>query len=478
VFRITGLIILYICFSYGQPAELKPARLSTEKEAWLAKDIEGTIRECLIKVASDSGNAILYYNLGYLHYLKKEISKALSYFQTARKKNESYPYHYLMTGIIYKEDGNLLGAKGLFTRGLEYDKNNYHLLMELADIYHLLNNDSLAAVTYFKVIDQHKDRIEPRCKIAPILRKMKKYKELKSILEPEDETLFPESSLLVEKINLYRELNDSTKVSQLFKELCSHYFYLEKLETFKNKLIAQYHLQQINASSDKTIFNYKIDPSEKLDYKVKYGFITLGWLKIRIHDTLIINGRKVYHLIFYVDSNPAFNFLISLHSIYESYIDAETLNSLQTRLYTPSHEVYFSSMYYFDYKKNHFRAQIINKDGRFESVEKDLPSGAQDGTSLLFFARGLVSNKISGTTAVVIDEQYKYAHINFLNETEKMDIQGEEIDALKIYARADFNGVAGMNGDAWGWFSPDKNMVPVIGKIKIIVGSITVKLED
>ena len=53
---------------YGQPSELKPVRLSAEKESWLARDIQGAIKECLKKVESDSNDAILYYNIGYLKH--------------------------------------------------------------------------------------------------------------------------------------------------------------------------------------------------------------------------------------------------------------------------------------------------------------------------------------------------------------------------------------------------------------------------
>ena len=35
-----------------------------------------------------------------------------------------------------------------------------------------------------------------------------------------------------------------------------------------------------------------------------------------------------------------------------------------------------------------------------------------------------------------------------------------------------------MNGDAYGWFSIDNQAVPLQGKIEIIVGSITVRIDD
>jgi hypothetical protein len=103
---------------------------------------------------------------------------------------------------------------------------------------------------------------------------------------------------------------------------------------------------------------------------------------------------------------------------------------------------------------------------------------AQDGTSMLYFARGIVSNNMGGTTTVVIDEEYKYGHITFLNEVEEIGVKGEDTEATKIFAKAEFKGIAGMNGDAWGWFSRDNQYVPLQGKIKILLGSITVQVAD
>ena len=78
---------------------------------------------------------------------------------------------------------------------------------------------------------------------------------------------------------------------------------------------------------------------------------------------------------------------------------------------------------------------------------------------------------------VVIDEEYKFGHITYLKEKEEVDIGEDEIEAIKIFARAEFEGIAGMNGDAWGWFSPG-DYVPLMGKIRILLGSITIKMDD
>ena len=85
---------------------------------------------------------------------------------------------------------------------------------------------------------------------------------------------------------------------------------------------------------------------------------------------------------------------------------------------------------------------------------------------------------MTGVTAVVIDEEYKYGRIKYLNETEPIMVDGKEIQSQKIFARAEFEGIAGMNGDAWGWFAPDQQAMPLKGNIEIIVGSISLEVDE
>jgi hypothetical protein len=192
----------------------------------------------------------------------------------------------------------------------------------------------------------------------------------------------------------------------------------------------------------------------------------------------VIGNREVYPVIFFVDTNPSYGFILSLHHIYESYIDPISLNSFKTRLYTPDSENSLVKTYYYDYDNNIFEAFAMKEDGRIFYIVKDLPRKVQDSTSMLYFARGLVSDKLNGNTVVVIDEGYKYGHIKYLNETEHYQVQGKDVQAVKIFARAEFKGIAGMNGDAWGWFEPNDQALPLKGDISIIVGSISIEIDE
>jgi hypothetical protein len=227
-----------------------------------------------------------------------------------------------------------------------------------------------------------------------------------------------------------------------------------------------------------TKFRFQFIPAEKVDYKVSYGFITLGWVNVRVGNPVMIHGKNAYPVRFYINTNPDFSMLLSLNHVYESYIEAGTLNAVRTRQYTPNENGYLVKMYDFYYEQNKLDMHLIYSDGRFKQEVKLLPSSAQDAVSMLYFARGVVSNKTGGSTTVVIDEDYKYGHITYLDEKEEVEVLDKDVEAIKIFARAEFKGIAGMNGDAWGWFSDDSKFAPLVGKIKILLGSITVDLDD
>ena len=474
--RLIFVFTLIVINCYAQ-SEREAIRFRDDIEAWLAKDPKTALNAILPLAESPEADVVTLFNTGYLYYDTGNFSKALTFLQNALKKEESYPYTYLFLARIYQQSGNTLGALIQLKRGLKYDPDNYDLLMEMGKAYRLLGENELAEQSFSQMMEKYPNKIAPRVALSELYRVQNRLDEAKKVLE-DNNSLYPESTLLIAKSQVYRALGDHEKAANYLIKLCQDYPNASWISAFRDTLQNVYNISEVKQSIRYAPYKYSIKPNESLDYSVKYGFITLGWLKIRTKEALNLKGRTIYPIIFYIDSNPSFDFLISLHHVYESYIDAQTMNSIQTRLYTKDDNVYNTRTYYFDYDRSIFQAQIVYHDGRFDTVEKDLPLRAQDGTSMLYFARGIVSNKNGGSTTVVIDEEYKYGHITYLNEIEEIDIGDKEVESIKIFARAEFEGIAGMNGDAWGWFSHDGNYVPLMGKIKIILGSITLKVDD
>jgi len=471
------LFFIFLSITVFSQENLKPVLHDAITEAWLTRDTESCFNQLLISYKSNPDSFILAYNLGYLSFINGKMGQALDYFQDAKKLNPSYPYCHLMISKIYQQSGNIVSANNIIKLGLEFESDNYDLLLELARIYSKTDNIDQALQIYTELVDEYDDEYVPRSELAAIYRSQKRFVKALELLDIEEDE-YPESIAVLEKYKTFRDSKDITNAKLTLLNLLSTYPKSEKYKKYIDTLRINYGLNEPPVAEEFVKYNYALDPHEKLNYLVEYGFITLGWMKVRLEKEMIINGKKVYHIVFYIDSNPKYDFIISLHPIYESYIDAETLSAVRSRLYTPDGESNLVRMYYFDYNKNEFISRRVKQDGRFELIAKDLPNAAQDGTSMLYLARGLVSNKSSGKTAVVVNEKYKYAVIKFLDETEEIEVTGEDVNALKIFAQAKFSGVAGMNGDAYGWFSTDNQAVPLEGKIEIIVGSITVRVDN
>jgi tetratricopeptide (TPR) repeat protein len=471
------LLIFIILLTANAQSNLKVVRLDACSEAWLAADRQKALDILSTREAEGDHEIITRYNIGYLYFLQGNYDKAIMYFQTIVKKDPSFPYSHLQIARIHMKMGNYLAARNHLQNGLDEDSDNIEILNELAVVNLKLNETDEVIELFEEILDEDENNIQATAGLAAIYRKEGKLEQARALLE-DNTSIFPEGSILLEKSKVYSELGSMQKSKKFLIQILNDYPYSAKWSRIQDTLRLKYNLQQIPDPPPLPSYKYEIDPKETLDYKVTYGPMTLGWLKVRIKQPEIIAGRRVYPIIFHVDTNPSYGFILSLHHIYESYIEPETMNAIKSRLYTPGSDNYLVRAYYYNYDENIFDAYIIDAEGRFVFMEKDLPRKVQDSTSMLFFARGLVSEKLSGVTTVVIDEEYKYGHIKFLNETEALESEGKDVDAIKIFARAEFKGVAGMNGDAWGWFSPNEEAMPLKGAIEIIIGSITVEIDE
>jgi hypothetical protein len=468
------IVLSFVCFSQQN---LRPVRHNATTEDWLARDTKSCFDKLLESYKTNPKNHIIAYNLGYLSFLDGKLSQALTYFQSAKNLKPVYPFTNLMISKIYEKSGNIVSAQNEIQLGLKSNSDSYHLKLALARILKKTGKLEEAIKIYIELLDKFEDEFEPRTELAEIYRTQKRYNRAAELLDFNNDE-FPESIAVFEKYKLFRDSKNNAEAKLNLLDLVSTYPNSEKYQKYADTLRTTYGMNTIPPPEKFVKYKYVLDPKEKLDYIVEYGFITLGWMKVRLEKEMEINGKKVYQMVFYIDSNPKFDFLISLHPIYESYIDAESLSAVRSRLYTPDGEENLVRMYYFDYSKNTFTSYSVKNDGRFELVKKDLPNAAQDGTSMLYLARGLVSNNTSGNTVVIVNEKFKYANIKYLNEIEEVEVNGKDVNSQKIFAQAKFSGVAGMNGDAYGWFSTDNQSVPLEGQIEIIVGSITVRVDD
>ncbi|TAK61615.1 MAG: DUF3108 domain-containing protein [Bacteroidetes bacterium] len=217
---------------------------------------------------------------------------------------------------------------------------------------------------------------------------------------------------------------------------------------------------------------------EELTYNVRYAFIDIGQVRIKIAEKVIENGKAIYKAIAYIDSYRGVPF-VDLHTIYETKI-ASPICSEWFRARTKDDSKWWHITYTLDYLKREMEVQ----KGEFgassvEKVEKlTLDTIYQDGLSLFYYARANVKQRKNSSVPTIIQEQKVSTHLNFLNErtTEEIDAVDYPIDVIHFDGRADFVGIFGLTGDFEGWFSNDEARVPILAKMKVLIGNVTIEL--
>ncbi|MBP9119751.1 MAG: DUF3108 domain-containing protein, partial [Ignavibacterium sp.] len=138
--------------------------------------------------------------------------------------------------------------------------------------------------------------------------------------------------------------------------------------------------------------------------------------------------------------------------------------------------------YHFNKNKNNIR--IIKGRERTNEIWTDsiitYDRDYQDGLSLFYFARMRTGQQKKVNVPVFINEKYEKTYINFYNEVEDMDIDAVDYDisCVRLDGETEFRGIFGLTGYFEGWFSNDQYAVPIVAKMQVLIGSITLELKN
>ncbi len=220
---------------------------------------------------------------------------------------------------------------------------------------------------------------------------------------------------------------------------------------------------------------------EELVYKVKWTFIRVGTIRLVNEGLVETHGGKYYKLRIYIDSAPGIPF-ITLHDIYESYVDT---NAVPVAFY--AWEKKSGYVLKTDYLFNHDQKQVrvvVKKiyPDRIEPVSDDvqpMDKTYRDVLSLLFFARKLSGenmHNVAVPTFVLNGKENCY--FKDVGEVQQVKYNGMKSSAYYVTGKVRFIGIAGIRDDFEGWFSRDSRRIPLKAKMKAFFGSVTLELES
>jgi len=218
---------------------------------------------------------------------------------------------------------------------------------------------------------------------------------------------------------------------------------------------------------------------EELTYRVSYLNVTLGTVKTVTEPFTTLNGQRVVKVKVFIDSHPNIPF-VSLHSIYESWLDTSATYSNKFTANTQMDDGKWEfDQYVFDYTNKKIYAEKFRDKQKVESKVFDIKKRFNDGASLLFAARALLLSRKSLRLPTMIMEDTVNTVINFQGNKEDVSIESSSYPVKSLYFSGDANwtGVYGLTGRFEGWFSDDDARVPLKAKMKVYVGSVTLELQ-
>jgi hypothetical protein len=219
---------------------------------------------------------------------------------------------------------------------------------------------------------------------------------------------------------------------------------------------------------------------EELTYVVKYSVMNLGEVKIKIKDKKKVGGKTFYITYAYIDSYSGIPF-VDLHQIYESYVD-ENLYSDYFKALIMGEEYTAYTEYNFDYDKStiHIKKGRVNPPQVWTDSTTSADKKYQDGLTIFYYARMNTGQKKSVDVPCFVTEDKVFTRLNFYNKTEGISIDAVDYDiaCVKLDGETGFVSVFGLTGYFEGWFTDDSAAVPVLAKMKVIIGNITLELKS
>lgn len=220
---------------------------------------------------------------------------------------------------------------------------------------------------------------------------------------------------------------------------------------------------------------------EELVYKVKYLFLNLGSIKIRVNDRRVANGRTVYTATALIDSRVPL--IADLHVRFDSEFDEQISSYGWTAVDSSSDGVFIRNIR-FDYEAERMIVDRGRRENSAYVVEQadtiPITERCQDGLSLFFYAREHVRERKEHNVPTVIDTEQVSTYINFMNKPGDVDIGAldYEVSVVEFDGRADFVGIFGLTGGFEGSFSNDDARVPIVAYMNVLVGSVKIELES
>ncbi|MFC3809599.1 DUF3108 domain-containing protein [Lacihabitans lacunae] len=230
------------------------------------------------------------------------------------------------------------------------------------------------------------------------------------------------------------------------------------------------------ANDYRFVSNGSFKPGESYDYKVKYGFLTIGAADVDVDEKIYsLNGRPCYKV--NVQGRTAgLTDMFKVRNTYRSYVD--TLAFIPHKFIYSAREKSYKRDQIINFDQTHNEAVKYEKD---ESKKFDVPNNIQDVISGYYFLRTVDFSKFgighTISTPLFFDEELYQMKVRY-NGKGTVDTKFGKIKVLKLNPILPKNDLFSGENAIRVWVSDDENRVPIKIEVDFSFGTIDMELKN
>lgn len=232
----------------------------------------------------------------------------------------------------------------------------------------------------------------------------------------------------------------------------------------------------VKGNYNKSSFFYRVTENkafgvgEKLTFGIKYFGVTAGNAVLEVKDIEKYNDRQVYHIDATARTAPFFETFYRVKDIISTYMDVMGLFSWKYSKHLEEGGYRNTTIMEF----NHEKSFALKNNGE----KCDIVPFVQDVLSEFYYFRSIYKGENEIKVDVSSDECKTYQIVVKKLRNEKVTTDAGEFDCIVVQPFLKYEGIFRQKGDIWIWLTNDKNLMPVLIKSQIAIGTIDVILQS
>ena len=220
---------------------------------------------------------------------------------------------------------------------------------------------------------------------------------------------------------------------------------------------------------------------EKFTFKVAYLGITAGHIQMETLPVVEINDEMAYHFKARMRSARYYSYIYTLDDSLETYTTVKDFIPKKYVLLQRESAQKVDDLQLFDrdeLKTYHFYKRLKRGKRKEHEIEKPIPRFFQDSFSALHFVRGFPMKKGDRYEFPIVTRGKIWILEIVVEGEETIDVNGNEVKAIRLNAETRFPGVLEKKGDILFWYSADNKKKLLKFEAQVKIGAVSGELVD